>query len=206
MSNLSTKLNTVTAVNSFTTHAWHNNVNDGCTAKCLEKIPVSVGLLIVPTLVPTRTCFSRSEYQQQVLPLTAFEIQGEDTSNSGSRLDIVTNDDINNVAIGELSIQADDETEEKLLVDNPKAIKNAAKKLAKQQKRLKREGKSDASIGQRPCYICKNSVDFLIRCRVDASQDWKMVCNKCWPCVSGGVTDGDANHPYYRYGGVWKNK
>ena len=34
-----------------------------------------------------------------------------------------------------------------------------------------------------------------------------MVCpGKCWKEVSGGVVDGNADHPYYRYGGAWKNK
>ena len=28
-----------------------------------------------------------------------------------------------------------------------------------------------------------------------------MVCGKCWHVVSGGVVDGDAQHPHYRYGG-----
>lgn len=32
-----------------------------------------------------------------------------------------------------------------------------------------------------------------------------MVCGKCWHTVSGGIVDGDAQHPYYRYGGLWKN-
>jgi hypothetical protein len=32
-----------------------------------------------------------------------------------------------------------------------------------------------------------------------------MVCGKCWVYVSGGVADGDEKHPYYRYGGLWKN-
>lgn len=32
-----------------------------------------------------------------------------------------------------------------------------------------------------------------------------MVCGKCWKTVSGGVVDGDNDHPYYRYGGLWKN-
>lgn len=27
-----------------------------------------------------------------------------------------------------------------------------------------------------------------------------MVCGKCWRGVSGGVVDGDANHPHYRRG------
>jgi hypothetical protein len=34
-----------------------------------------------------------------------------------------------------------------------------------------------------------------------------MVCGKCWKDVSGGgVVDGDATHPYYQYGGLWKNR
>lgn len=33
-----------------------------------------------------------------------------------------------------------------------------------------------------------------------------MVCGKCWNDVSGGVVDGDNAHPYYRYGGLWKNR
>ena len=33
-----------------------------------------------------------------------------------------------------------------------------------------------------------------------------MCPGKCWTQVSGGSIDGDAHHPYYRYGGMWKNK
>ena len=29
---------------------------------------------------------------------------------------------------------------------------------------------------------------------------------RCWNNVSGGVPDGDAKHPDYRYGGLWKAK
>ena len=32
-----------------------------------------------------------------------------------------------------------------------------------------------------------------------------MVCGSCWKEVSGGVVDGDEQHPDYRYGGLWKN-
>jgi len=94
---------------------------------------------------------------------------------------------------------------EKSLEDNTKNSKKEAKKLAKSLKRMKREG-NDPSIGQKPCDICTKKVDLLIRCQVDASQVWKMVCGKCWKDVSGGVTDGDANHPHYKYGGLWKNR
>jgi len=36
--------------------------------------------------------------------------------------------------------------------------------------------------------------------------EWKMVCGKCWNAASGGVVDGDASHPFYKYGGLWKNR
>ena len=91
------------------------------------------------------------------------------------------------------------------LDDNSKNSKKEAKKLAKSIKRMKREG-NDPSVGQKPCDICAKKVDLLIRCQIDVSQAWHMVCGKCWNGVSGGVTDGDANHPHYKYGGLWKNR
>lgn len=60
--------------------------------------------------------------------------------------------------------------------------------------------------GSKACDKCGELVDTLIRCRTDRSRDWHMVCNICWPFVSGGVTDGDDAHPYYQYGGLWKNR
>ena len=56
--------------------------------------------------------------------------------------------------------------------------------------------------------IClfSTAVDVLIRCQTDASQVWSLVCDQCWPGVSGGVTDGDLAHPHYRYGGLWRNR
>ena len=60
--------------------------------------------------------------------------------------------------------------------------------------------------GQKPCGLCERNVDLLIRCQVDQSRKWKMVCGGCWKKVSGGQTDGDSDHPYYKYGGLWKNR
>uniref|UniRef100_A0A7S3NL29 DUF2256 domain-containing protein n=1 Tax=Aureoumbra lagunensis TaxID=44058 RepID=A0A7S3NL29_9STRA len=65
---------------------------------------------------------------------------------------------------------------------------------------------STAAKGQKMCDLCKKNVDLLIRCRTDQSKQWKMICGPCWSKVSGGVTDGDENHPYYQYGGLWKNR
>jgi hypothetical protein len=90
-------------------------------------------------------------------------------------------------------------------LDAIKAARKAAKKLAKAELRARRQG-ADLSHGQKDCTICDKSVDLLIRCTVDASQEWKMVCGTCWTTVSGGVADGDIEHPHYRYGGLWKNR
>ena len=89
---------------------------------------------------------------------------------------------------------------------DPRAARKAAKKLAKAQRRAKREGRADESVGQKSCDTCSKSVNLLIRCQVDESKAWKMVCGKCWNGVSGGTVDGDTNHPHYKYGGLWKNR
>lgn len=94
-------------------------------------------------------------------------------------------------------------------IDSKKVKKDArkqAKKLVKEQKRLQRQGGAPAEYGQKPCDLCSKKVDLLIRCQTDASGVFRMVCGKCWPSVSGGVVDGDAEHPFYRYGGLWKNR
>jgi len=65
----------------------------------------------------------------------------------------------------------------------------------------------DETQHRKPCTLCSTPRDVLIRCQIDDSGKWHLVCpGKCWTDVSGGVVDGDANHPYYRYGGAWKNK
>jgi len=91
-------------------------------------------------------------------------------------------------------------------VRDPKAARKAAKKRMKAKRRAKREGRANSSVGQKPCDICGKSVDLAIRCRIDETLQWKMVCGKCWHVVSGGVIDGDSQHPHYQYGGLWKNR
>jgi len=59
--------------------------------------------------------------------------------------------------------------------------------------------------GRKNCDRCsKGEQDVLIRCSCKEWQGWKLVCGKCWKDVSGGVPDGDADHPDYRYGGLWR--
>ena len=63
-----------------------------------------------------------------------------------------------------------------------------------------------SSNGQKPCTLCGKETSLLVRCQTDRSRTWEMVCGKCWKIVSGGVPDGDAAHPFYKYGGLWKNR
>ena len=89
---------------------------------------------------------------------------------------------------------------------DPKARRKEEKKRMKAERRAQREGRGDPSTGQKQCTYCNKSVDLLIRCTYDSSEEWGMVCGKCWKDVSGGVVDGDDAHPFYRYGGLWKNR
>ena len=91
--------------------------------------------------------------------------------------------------------------------------RKAAKKAAKAEKRAKRGGGDGIDAeggrvddGRKACDGCGARVDLLIRCQTDASRAWTMRCGKCWKVASGGVPDGDADHPHYRYGGLWKNR
>lgn len=87
-----------------------------------------------------------------------------------------------------------------------KARRKEEKKRMKAERRAQREGRGDPSAGQKSCTICNKSVNLLIRCTYDSTEEWGMVCGKCWKDVSGGVVDGDSAHPHYRYGGLWKNR
>mmetsp|Transcript_5559 Transcript_5559/g.16585 ORF Transcript_5559/g.16585 Transcript_5559/m.16585 type:complete len:162 (+) Transcript_5559:121-606(+) len=90
--------------------------------------------------------------------------------------------------------------------EDAKQARKDAKKRLKAERRAKREGRAEESVGQKSCDLCRRSVDLLIRCQIDETLQWRMVCGKCWKDVSGGVVDGDDAHPYYRYGGLWKNR
>jgi len=82
----------------------------------------------------------------------------------------------------------------------------AAVKAQKAGRRARLEFKGDPTSGQKNCDECDVLVNELIRCQTDSTKRWRMVCGKCWVKVSGGVVDGDVNHPNYRYGGLWKNR
>jgi hypothetical protein len=59
----------------------------------------------------------------------------------------------------------------------------------------------------KPCDLCHRSRDVLIRCQIDETKQWHFVCTgKCWKDVSVGNQDGSSDYPFFRYGGMWKNK
>jgi len=89
----------------------------------------------------------------------------------------------------------------------PAEERRARKKALKKAKQAKRAGSPEAIAAKmKPCDICMKRVNVLIRCTCDASQKWRMLCGRCWKEASGGVPDGSADHPHYRYGGLWKNR
>lgn len=88
-----------------------------------------------------------------------------------------------------------------------KIERRAARKAQKAERRAERQGRGNPCAGQKSCDMCGKHVDLLIRCLFEERQeDWKMVCGRCWNVASGGVADGDLDHPHYRYGGLWKNR
>ena len=127
----------------------------------------------------------------------------------------VEDDNICSPNTGTSIVSSDEEEQdgEELVLD-PKALKKLLRKqrkdsvkAQKQERRLKREGKTTQEVGRKECDLCDKSVDLLIRCTIDATQQYRLVCGTCWPSVSGGVTDGNLQtHPHYNYGGVWKNR
>ena len=88
--------------------------------------------------------------------------------------------------------------------DAQRRERKEAVKALKAERRARRSG--DVVSGQKACDLCAADVDLLVRCQTDATQVWHMVCGRCWNGVSGGVVDGDGDHPHYRYGGLWKNR
>merc|ERR1740130_447313 len=109
-------------------------------------------------------------------------------------------------AIAELTITSEEaDTNDK--PTNLKAARKEHKRSVKAERRAQR-GNSPTAVAakSKPCDLCSKAVDLLVRCQVDASEQWRMVCGRCWKGVSGGMPDGDADHPHYRYGGLWKNR
>lgn len=97
-------------------------------------------------------------------------------------------------------------TEDTAVGGGPELSEREARKLRKREVKAARRARREGAVRLKPCDVCQRERDLLVRCTVDESGKWVMVCGKCWQGVSGGVVDGDAAHPHYRYGGLWKAK
>ena len=99
-----------------------------------------------------------------------------------------------------------EDEEAKKKKEEDRALRKQRAKESKRQKRLKREGMARGEEGNKGCEACGKSSEVLIRCQYDETRQWRLVCGSCWRRVSGGVPDGAENFPFYRYGGLWKNR
>lgn len=76
----------------------------------------------------------------------------------------------------------------------------------------RRERSGTLSNGTKPCFICAEPRNVLIRCQIDESGKWNFVCpDTCLQTVTGAGADADpaqlqATQSFYRYGGTWKNR
>ncbi len=86
--------------------------------------------------------------------------------------------------------------------------KRQHKQSVKEAKKAVRAGElGSIAATRKACDICERLCDLLVRCQVDETCQWKMVCVKgCWQAASGNQVDGTKEKPFYRYGGVWKNR
>lgn len=91
---------------------------------------------------------------------------------------------------------------------DPRELRRSRKSALKADRRARRaqSPQERAAAKRKPCSLCAKAVDLLVRCRIDETKNWQMLCGRCWRQASGGVPDGDAEHPHYRYGGLWKNR
>ena len=100
------------------------------------------------------------------------------------------------------------------MIPNGAGNKKAERQLSPQERKAARKERKLAAkaakagrcaVGRKPCEFCnRQECEELIRCCAAEWQGWRLVCGSCWAAVSGGVPDGDASHPRYRYGGFWR--
>ena len=147
--------------------------------------------------VGSNLSMNENESTAKIIETMGDQIEGLDI-NSLANDDVGSDNDINNE--DDQDIELDPNAQRK-------AERKAAKKARKAARRAEREGRGDPTAGQKECDMCSKSVDLLVRCKHKESRgEWEMVCGKCWNVASGGVVDGDASHPEYQYGGLWKNR
>jgi len=83
----------------------------------------------------------------------------------------------------------------------PQAERAALRKARKAAPKAAKANRTE--VGRKPCEHCSAPErEELIRCRSALWPGWRLVYCACWRAASGGVADGDADHPEYAYGGL----
>jgi hypothetical protein len=77
-----------------------------------------------------------------------------------------------------------------MIEDNITLSKSQMKKQRKKEKDVVNRT-DDSNEDSKLCNTCNKTVDFLVRCRNNASREWKMVCNKCLDIHSKDSEDSD---------------
>ncbi|MEM1309396.1 MAG: hypothetical protein AAGF98_07950 [Cyanobacteria bacterium P01_H01_bin.153] len=54
-----------------------------------------------------------------------------------------------------------------------------------------------ARVREKVCDRCQALANTLYRVQIDATGQWRFVCDTCWPTVQ-------KDNPHYAYGGTWK--
>ena len=98
--------------------------------------------------------------------------------------------------------------------DTGGSLKKSERKMSPEARKVARKQRKQAAkvsksrrptVGRKPCGSCaKEECEELIRCQAAGWEGWLLVCGACWKQASGGVPDGDADHPMYKYGGLWR--
>jgi len=131
--------------------------------------------------------------------------EDEDEDEEDEALPLTTRKKASGLPLPAIDDEEDEEgSEEQAEVDPRRLRRQAAKAERRARRALSPQEKAEAK--RKACSLCEKRVDLLVRCRIDASATWHMLCGRCWKDASGGVPDGDAEHPHYRYGGLWKNR
>mmetsp|Transcript_3136 Transcript_3136/g.8940 ORF Transcript_3136/g.8940 Transcript_3136/m.8940 type:complete len:175 (-) Transcript_3136:892-1416(-) len=84
--------------------------------------------------------------------------------------------------------------------------RNLLTRAERKQKAAQRKKNMKKRKPEKPksCTVCGTVKGMLIRCQIDESAEWHLLCGRCWKEYSGGETEGTEEFPHYRYGGVWK--
>lgn len=88
-------------------------------------------------------------------------------------------------------------------LDGPSAKKLHKRTIKAQQSAARDHDTASVAAHRKDCDLCNRPQDVLIRCQIDASGRWHMLCKSgCWQKASDSKIDGTPDTPFYKYGGM----